>query len=341
MGWVEARRLFDDCFGETGQVTLAAVQNYVTDRKTMSPKVSVCIPVRNGGDFLPLAVNSVLQQSFDDFELIIVDNCSTDGTVKWIEERLSTAPNIRFYKNATNIGLVGNFNACLAYARGEYIKFLCADDLLLPDGLQRMSAALDADLSAVLVTGGRNLIDESGAAIAAQRYAAENVVLPGIEVINRCIFGKNYIGEPSAVMFRRRAAQRGFQESLPHLMDLEMWFYLLEQGRMVSLADEVCAIRQYAGQMSQQNVKTGALIDDNVRLFDAYGSKPYIQNTWANRTSRKIRIAYRVWMCRDALNAGKRNQILTTSSSKIFYYTLMPMLAGMLTMWRKARLLRG
>jgi glycosyltransferase involved in cell wall biosynthesis len=306
----------------------------------MSPKVSVCIPVRNGGDFLPLAVDSVLQQSFDDYELIIVDNCSTDGTVKWIEEKASTAPKIHFYQNATNIGLVGNFNACLGYARGEYIKFLCADDLLLPESVQRMSDALDADSSVALLVGGRELIDEKGAPIATRKYAAENANVPGIEVINRCFFGKNYIGEPSAVMFRKKNAQRGFQESLPQLMDLEMWFHLLEQGPMVSLADEVCAIRQYSGQMSQQNIKTGALIEDNVRLSDAYGNKSYIQNTWTNQTSRKIRIAYRVWMCRDALNADKRDQILAKQSSRIFYYAVMPMLAGMLAMWRKARSLR-
>ena len=306
----------------------------------MSPKVSVCIPVRNGGDFLPLAVDSVLQQSFDDYELIIVDNCSTDGTVKWIEEKASTAPKIHFYQNATNIGLVGNFNACLGYARGEYIKFLCADDLLLPESVQRMSDALDADSSVALLVGGRELIDEKGAPIATRKYAAENAKVPGIEVINRCFFGKNYIGEPSAVMFRKKNAQRGFQESLPQLMDLEMWFHLLEQGTMVSLSDEVCAIRQYSGQMSQQNIKTGALIEDNVRLSDAYGNKSYIQNTWTNQTSRKIRIAYRVWMCRDALNADKRDQILAKQSSRIFYYAVMPMLAGMLAMWRKARSLR-
>jgi len=306
----------------------------------MSPKVSVCIPVRNGGDFLPLAVDSVLEQSFDDYELIIVDNCSTDGTVKWIEEKAPTTPKIRFYQNATNIGLVGNFNACLGYARGEYIKFLCADDLLLPGGVQRMSDGLDADSSVALVVGGRKLIDEKGAPIATRKYAAENANVPGIEVINRCFFGKNYIGEPSAVMFRKKNAQRGFQESLPQLMDLEMWFHLLEQGPMVSLADEVCSIRQYSGQMSNQNIKTGALIDDNVRLFEAYGKKPYIRNTWTNRTSRKIRIAYRVWMCRGALNTEKRNQILAKSSSKTFYYTMMPILAGMLTTWRKARSLR-
>ena len=301
----------------------------------MPPKVSVCIPVRNGGDFLPLAVDSVLQQSFDDFELIIVDNCSTDGTVKWVEDKLSISPKIHFYKNATNIGLVGNFNACLAYAKGEYVKFLCADDLLLPESMRRMSDALDANPSAVLVNGGRRLIDEKGVTITTQRFAAENVRLPGTAVINRCLFGKNYIGEPSAVMFRRKAAPRGFQESLPQLMDLEMWFYLLEQGSMVGLADEVCAVRQYSSQMTQQNIKTGALIDDNVRLFEAYGNKSYIQNTWANRMSRKIRIAYRVWMCRDALNTSKRNQILTASSSKIFYYTVMPVLAGILTLWRR------
>jgi glycosyltransferase involved in cell wall biosynthesis len=304
------------------------------------PKVSVCIPVRNGGDFLPPAVDSVLRQSFDDFELIIVDNCSTDGTVKWIEGKASTTPKIRFYQNATNIGLVGNFNACLGYAKGEYIKFLCADDLLLPESVQRMSDALDADSSVALAVGGRRLIDENGAPIATLRYAAENAKVPGSEVINRCFFGKNYIGEPSAVMFRKKMAQRGFQESLPQLMDMEMWFHLLEQGPMVSVADEVCAIRQYSGQMSHQNVKSGALIDDNVRLSDAYGNKPYIQNTWTNRTSRKIMIAYRVWMCRDALNAEKRNQILAASSSRIFYYTMMPMLAGMLTTLRKARSLR-
>ena len=307
----------------------------------MPPKVSVCIPVRNGGAFLPVAIDSVLQQSFDDFELIIVDNCSTDGTVKWVEDKLSTAPKIRFYKNTTNIGLVGNFNACLAYAKGEYIKFLCADDLLLPKSLHRMSDALDADRAVALVAGGRRLIDENGKPIAALRYAAENAKVPGIEVINRCLFGKNYIGEPTAVMFRRKDAQRGFQESLPHLMDLEMWFYLLEQGPMVSLVDEVCAVRQYSGQMSNQNIKTGALIDDNVRLFEAYANKPYIQNTWANRTGRQIRMAYRVWMCRDALSAGKRTQILGTPSSKFFYCTMMPMLAGILAMWRKAKLLRG
>ena len=115
---------------------------------------------------MPLAVESVLEQSFQDMELIIVDNCSTDGTAEWIAQKISKVSNVRFYQNATNIGLVGNFNACLAQARGEYIKFLCADDLLLSGGLWRMVEVLDADPSVTLVVGGRRLIDDNGRKIA-------------------------------------------------------------------------------------------------------------------------------------------------------------------------------
>jgi glycosyltransferase involved in cell wall biosynthesis len=304
-----------------------------------SPKISVCIPVRNGGEFLPLAVDSVLAQSFADVELIIVDNCSTDGTAAWVERKLPTAPAIRFFKNTADIGMVGNFNACLSHAEGDYIKFLCADDLLLPHCLHTMAKALDADPAVMLVAGGRRLIDEAGRKIATQKYAAEPRRVSGAEVINRCLFGKNYIGEPSAVMFRRTAAARGFQASLSHLMDLEMWFHLLEQGAMVNLTEELCAIRRHSGQMSEKNIRSGALIDDNLRLFAAYGAKPYIRHTWKNSTNRKLRMAYRVWLCRNSLSADKADKILDAHSSRLFYYLMMPVFAPLLTTWRGLRLL--
>jgi glycosyltransferase involved in cell wall biosynthesis len=301
----------------------------------MSPKISVCIPVKNGGAFLPLAVESVLEQSREDVELIVVDNCSTDGTTKWLEERAAKEGRIRFYKNPADIGMTANFNACLKRAKGEYVNFLCADDLLLPQSLRRMSDALDKDPRVALVVGGRRLIDASGVQIAAQKYAEEDITIPGRQVINRCIFGANYIGEPSAVMFRRAMAQRGFQESLAQLMDLEMWFHLLEQGGMANLKDEVSAVRRHPAQLTQQSIKTGALIDENVILFKEYGSKPYIERTFLNVTTRKVRMAYRVWMCRGSLTAEKRNQILTDHSSRLFYFLMMPAIAVLLAIWRK------
>jgi glycosyltransferase involved in cell wall biosynthesis len=297
------------------------------------PKISVCIPVRNGGVFLPLAVESVLAQSFSSLELIVSDNCSTDGTAEWVKKAAAQTPNIRFFSQNSDVGMVRNFNACLAEATGEYVKFLCAEDLLLPGSLQRMAEALDADPSVVLVAGGRRLINEVGERIGTRRYAKKDVKVSGVKAINRCLFAANYIGEPSAVMFRRQAAQRGFSESLPQLMDLEMWFHLLEQGAFVSLADEVCAVRHHQDQMTMQNIRTGALIDDNLNLFESYEKKSYIEESYLNSAVRRARLAYRVWLCRDEINSEKRNKILKAHSSTLIYQ-VMPILTKVLFAWR-------
>jgi glycosyltransferase involved in cell wall biosynthesis len=293
--------------------------------------------VRNGGAFLPPAVDSVLSQSFDDMELIIVDNCSTDGTAEWLERKSCEIAKIRFFRNAADIGLARNFNACLSYATGDYVKFLCADDLLLPGSLRRMADALDADCAATLAVGARRLIDHKGATLAVQRYARRNLAIGGEQPINRCLFGKNYIGEPSAVMFRRSAAKRGFSESFPHLIDLEMWFHLLEQGRLINLAEEVCAIRQHAAQMTHKNTRSGALLDDNVSLFEQYGRKSYVRASRARSLSRKARVAYRVWLCRDGISREKRNSVLARHSSKLLYHGAVPVFAKALSAWRSLR----
>ena len=310
--------------------------------KVMSPKISVCIPVKNGGKFLPLAIDSVLSQCFEDMELIIVDNCSTDGTGEWVKQKAAEVDKIRFFRNAVDIGMTRNFNASLGYATGEYVKFLCADDLLSPGSLKRMADALDVDTSATVAVGARRLIDDKGATIAVQRYAAKEASVPGERAINRCLFGKNYIGEPSAVMFRKSAAKRGFSESFSHLVDLEMWFHLLEQGRLISLSEEVCSIRRHAGQMTHENTQSGALLDDNVSLFEQYGQRPYVRPSRAKTLSRKARIAYLVWMCKDGISAEKRDSVLTRYSSKLLYHSTMPVFAVVLWAWRRlSLLLRG
>ena len=98
----------------------------------VAPKISICIPVYNGERFLPQAVESTLLQTYPDFEVIIVDNASTDGTARWAADMAAGNSKIRLFINDLNIGLVGNLNRCLEYAQGTYIKFLMADDLLLP-----------------------------------------------------------------------------------------------------------------------------------------------------------------------------------------------------------------
>jgi hypothetical protein len=182
----------------------------------------------------------------------------------------------------------------------------------LPGCLERLAAELEADRSIAMVAGARRLIDENGEQFATSRYTKEDAIISGADAINRCIFGSNYIGEPSAVMFRRTLAKRGFNENFSLLMDLEMWFCLLEQGDLIALASETCAIRRHSGQMTHNTITTGALWDDNMLLFANYGNKPYIRHSLAKSAGRTARMVYRAWLCRQNLVNRIKSHLATT-----------------------------
>ena len=198
----------------------------------MKPLVSICIPTFNYGRFIPEAIQSVLIQSFSNFELIVVDNASTDETAELMEAFVRSDPRIRFYRNSENVGIAKNFNLALGYAAGDYVKILCADDLLAPTALERSLAAIRNDPAVSLVTTGRLLVDLRLQPVGYASYCTEEGSIDGDKVIDRCLFGTNYVGEPSAVLFRRKQAAPGFDESYPHLLDMAMWFHLLEQGKL-------------------------------------------------------------------------------------------------------------
>ena len=289
------------------------------------PKVSICIPTFNSENYLREAIESALRQNDQDLEIVIVDNCSTDHTgtlVKDFQKRGDRR--IRFYKNDRNIGLVGNFNKCLEYAKGEYIKFLCSDDLLLPECIERMAAALDAHQSVSLVCSGRLFLNRNGEKLDFKKYSSAETIIRGSSATTRCLFGKNYIGEPTAVMFRKRDAGRYFREDLPQLMDMEMWLHLLEQGDLLNIGAPLCTIRLHPGQMTHTNIESGKLIDDNVKLFDEYSEKSLLEITPLLMMKRRMLMTYRVWVSRKFIPDSKKQMILERYASKSVYM-LMPL----------------
>ncbi|MHB1938631.1 MAG: glycosyltransferase family 2 protein [Acidobacteriaceae bacterium] len=298
-----------------------------------APKVSVCVPVYNAEEYIRQALESVLVQTFQDYEIVIVDNCSTDATVSVIKDATKRAAgNVRFYRNDRNIGLVANMNKCLEYARGDYVKFLCADDLLLPGCIEAMASVLDHQQSATLVGCTRTTIDENGRNLGSKRYPAHGTAIDGHEVITRCLFGGNFIGEPSAVMFRRRQAIGGFDEGMPQLSDLDMWFRLLEQGDFVVLKQPLCAVRLHTAQVTHTNTMSDVLVRDNVTLFDAYSRKAYIRATFLGAIQHKLLMAYRTWISRKYISDESRRMVLQTYSST-WIYRLMPLAVLMLSVW--------
>src|ERR1700676_4691905 len=96
------------------------------------PLVSVCLPIYNGTNYMEQALESVLAQTFKNFEFLITDDCSTDGTSEVIERFARLDKRIKYLKNERQLGLFGNYNACMAQATGRYIKLLGHDDVLKP-----------------------------------------------------------------------------------------------------------------------------------------------------------------------------------------------------------------
>jgi glycosyltransferase involved in cell wall biosynthesis len=126
------------------------------------PRLSVGLPVYNGQRFLAEALDSLLGQSFTDFELIISDNASTDGTEEICRQYLAKDSRISYFRQPVNIGATPNHNWTFEHSRGELFKWASYDDLYGRDLLLRCIEALDADPGLVLAHAHQAIIDGNG-----------------------------------------------------------------------------------------------------------------------------------------------------------------------------------
>lgn len=243
-----------------------------------SPKVSFCLPTYNYARYLPEAIESVLAQTFTDFELLIIDDRSTDDSAAVIERYAQQDSRIIFAVNEQNLGMVANWNLCLARARGEYVRFIFGDDYLTsPQALRLMVDALDRYPDVVLVGSARNVVDELSSTKRIVSHFLDRTRYRGREVVRRSLLEqRNIVGEPSAVMFRRQLAGRGYDPAYRQMVDMEMWFHLLGQGNFYYLATPLVAFREHDAQQSVHNARAGVFVDEITRLTADYGNRPEI-----------------------------------------------------------------
>ncbi len=129
---------------------------------TSPPLVSIGLPVHNGARYLQAAIDSVLAQTFGDFELVIADDASSDGTAEIAQAYAATDPRVRFCPNERRLGLAENHNRVVELATGRYFHWMGADDTHDRHFLARCVAALEADPGCVLATTKLGMIDEQG-----------------------------------------------------------------------------------------------------------------------------------------------------------------------------------
>ncbi len=206
------------------------------------PKVSVILPTYNRADLLPAAIDSVLGQSFTDFEVLVIDDGSQDDTRRVV----AAIPDPRIhYFHQKNSGVSAARNRGLEVARGEYLAFLDSDDLFLPAKLAFQVAQLDADPALGMVAGGFRYIDWQGAWLAERRPW---VFQPNLD-LSTVLLGAAII--TNSVLLRKDWLERvgDFKVGLSWAEDLDLWLRLAVAGCQMSWSQAVvCAYRMHDDQ---------------------------------------------------------------------------------------------
>jgi glycosyltransferase involved in cell wall biosynthesis len=207
-----------------------------------TPRVSVCLPVYNGSDYVADAVRSVLRQTWTDFELVVQDNASTDKTLSILESFQDSR--ISVVRNPTNVGVTGNINRAMMRSRGEYIRLLCHDDVLAPTCLEEQVRLLDAHPSVAVVFTWFEGIDAAGRSVGPMyldRLVPEPEILrPGEAAI--FLYSNGCVPHMSTAMGRRESLIP-FDESFHACCDLAKWAEVSSRADIAVIREILCAVR--------------------------------------------------------------------------------------------------
>ncbi|GAB3680128.1 glycosyltransferase family 2 protein [Salinisphaera aquimarina] len=209
------------------------------------PKVTVLIPVYNRVRFIGDAIDSVLAQTFDDFELLLVDDGSTDGSQDTI--RAHADPRIRLIENPRNLGIAATRNRGIEAARGEYLAFLDSDDRALPDRLARQVAFLDTHPDFAAVGSWIRWIDDSGATRGrTKRKAADPDQIAAERLFRSCL--------ENSTATARTAVLKAYPHREDYRLgsDYDLWARIAADYRLAALPQVLVERRQHDSQASDE-----------------------------------------------------------------------------------------
>ncbi|QEH31923.1 Putative glycosyltransferase EpsE [Aquisphaera giovannonii] len=231
------------------------------------PRISVCMSVYNGERYLDEAIDSILAQTCGDFEFLIIDDGSTDGSRAILERYAARDVRIRL-NSRPNTGLAVALNEMIAMARGEYIARMDADDFSLPERFEKQLAFLDENPEYDLVGSRVTIIDPNGSPLGVMGDCLTH------EEIDAALIGaKGQMIYHPAVMMRKRAVEEagGYRAEYKVAQDLDLFLRMAERGRLANLAEPLLRYREHLDKVGhtrtaeQNNVIIRALSDAHRR----------------------------------------------------------------------------
>jgi glycosyltransferase involved in cell wall biosynthesis len=278
-----------------------------------TPRVSILIPVHERAAMLLEAARSALCQEFRDFELVIVDNHSTDATWEACERLAREHPaTVRVFRNSSNVGPVLNWKRCLDEARGELAHFLFSDDLVAPDFLSRLVRWMERDDVAFVFSQARIGTDPSAGELA-WRWRAASGVYPSVDFQRSLLLGASEVPvSPVCALFRTADLRERITGRLPTGLDFsdhgggaDAMLYLLTsrtRPNVAHVAEPLCFLRAHPGSTTIQG-RAGRVRDSYFETFLWFAADE-ARMDWLARLQSKVWL-HEMWRARRWLDAGE------------------------------------
>jgi glycosyltransferase involved in cell wall biosynthesis len=216
-----------------------------------APAVSVIMSVYNGLPYVRETVDSIAAQTFQDWEMVINDNASEDGTKEYLEQRARDDPRIRFFPSAVNLGCADGYNRAFAESRGRWIAIIDADDRALPKRLERQLAFVAQYPDIKVASCLSYYIDERGKRVG---KTAHNLTTP--EAFRRYMETNEAIGILNPGAFIQREAFReagGYRDAFFPAEDIDLWARISERGMILVQPERLMEYRVHAGSSVTQS----------------------------------------------------------------------------------------
>ncbi len=243
-------------------------------KTTGKPRVTVLLPIYNAENYLRESVDSLLAQSYSDFEIIAVNDGSTDAS-KNILQGIND-PRLNILDNDGNKGIIFTLNRGIRAARGQYIARMDADDVAKPDRFAKQVDYLDSHPQVALVGTGAYLIDEKG-----RTFDEWDVQMESLDktILRYCCFIH------PTVMFRREAVAEigGYRDIARHAEDYDLWLRLSEKYPLANIPESLLKYRVHAQQISLTKLDQQVAMANYCRLHSALRRKCYSTEAVARR----------------------------------------------------------
>lgn len=247
-----------------------------------APRVSIVIPAFRNAEYIAQTMDSVLAQTFDDFEVVVADHSSDDATQE-ILERYAGDPRVRLLDpTPAGGGAPANWNRVTEAARGELLKLVCGDDVITPDCLEVQVSAFDAEPGLTMVAARRDLIDEKERVLRKGHTVLPKLAgtIDGKQALRATVrAGTNIFGEPAAVLLRRSALEAigGWDGRNGYFIDVQTYVQVIADGTVHFLRESLAAFRI---SPSQWSVRLATEQAQQAARFHAFA-----RNSWPDAVS--------------------------------------------------------